>query len=59
MTYLDFDALGRTPLDRDPYDHLVIENFILPDAFKRVSADFPTVPGPGSHPPSPAWTRSR
>ena len=52
MTYLDFAALDRTPLDSDPYDHLVIENFILPDAFKKVSADFPTVPGPGSHPPS-------
>ena len=52
MTYLDFDALDGTPLARDPYDHLVIETFILPEAFKKVSGDFPTVPGPGSHPPS-------
>ena len=52
MTYLDYAALDRVPLDRDPYDHIVIENFILPEAFKKVSADFPTVPGPGSHPPS-------
>ena len=52
MTYLDFAALDRTPLERQPYDHLMVENFVLPDAFRQVSTDFPKVPGPGSHPPS-------
>lgn len=52
MSYLDFEALERTPLARDPYEHIVIENFILPNRFPAVSADFPKVPGPGSHPPS-------
>ena len=52
MTYLDFSALARTPLATDPYDHIMVEKFILPDAFRKVSADFPKVPGPGSHPPS-------
>jgi SM-20-related protein len=52
MTYLDLDAFDRTPLERDPYDHIVVERFIRPDAFAAVSADFPKVPGPGSHPPS-------
>jgi hypothetical protein len=52
MTYLDFEALERHPLQHDPYDHMIVENFIRPDAFTKVSADFPAVPGPGSHPPS-------
>jgi hypothetical protein len=52
MAYLDFAALDATPLQHDPYDYLVLENFILPEKFKAVSVDFPKVPGPGSHPPS-------
>jgi SM-20-related protein len=52
MSYLDYDALEQTPLSRDPYDFIVIENFILKDEFPKISADFPKVPGPGSHPPS-------
>jgi len=52
MTYLNFAALDQTPLLNDPYDHLVLENFILPEKFGAISADFPKVPGPGSHPPS-------
>jgi len=52
MTALDFDALARTPLERDPYDFLIVEDFIRPETFAAVSADFPQVPGPGSHPPS-------
>ena len=37
MTYLDYDAF---------------EHFIVKDRFPDISADFPKVPGPGSHPPS-------
>ena len=52
MTYLDYDALARTPLQRDPYDWIIVENFIKPEQFKDVSKDYPKVPGPGSHPPA-------
>lgn len=52
MTYLDFEALERTPLNREPYDYFIIENFIRPERFAEVSADFPAVPGAGSHPPA-------
>lgn len=52
MTYLDFEALDKAPLQHDPYDYFVLEQFILPQQFKAISADFPKVPGPGSHPPS-------
>ncbi len=52
MTYLDLAALERAPLQRDPYDFLILPNFILPDRFKDIVADFPAVPGAGSHPPA-------
>jgi len=52
MHYCDMEALERTPLQRDPYDYLVVPEFLRPEAFKAVSADYPAVPGPGSHPPA-------
>ena len=52
MTYIDLAAFDRAPLQRDPYDFLILPNFIRPDRFKDVLADFPDVPGAGSHPPA-------
>lgn len=52
MTYCDFDAFDRTPLARDPYDFIVVPDFIKPEIFSAVVADYPDVPGPGSHPPA-------
>ncbi len=50
MAYLDIAALQRTPLNRDPYDYLVVPDFVRADRFSGVVADYPAVPGPGSHP---------
>lgn len=50
MAYLDIAALEATPLKTDPYDYLVVPDFIRADAFPAVLADYPKVPGPGSHP---------
>ena len=52
MTYCDFAALERTPLQTDPFEYLVVPDFIRPEAFASVVADYPAVPGPGSHPPA-------
>ena len=52
MTHLDFDALARTPLNREPYDYLIVPNFVRAESFPSIVADFPAVPGPGSHPPA-------
>ena len=49
---LDFDKLAATALERDPYEHVVVERFVRPDEFPKVAADFPELPGPGLHPPS-------
>lgn len=52
MTTLDIDRLRATPLEVSPYDHVVVPNFVRPEAFGPIVAHFPDVPGPGSHPPS-------
>ncbi|MFI5011159.1 MAG: 2OG-Fe(II) oxygenase [Hyphomicrobiales bacterium] len=49
---LDFDKLAATPLERYPYEHIVVKKFVYPEQFAKVSADFPKLPGPGLHPPS-------
>ncbi|MGQ0741928.1 MAG: 2OG-Fe(II) oxygenase [Alphaproteobacteria bacterium] len=50
MSLLDFDALRRTPLKTDPYEYVVVPQFVIPDAFPRVLADFPVTRGAGSFP---------
>ncbi len=52
MTYCDFAALEQTPLERDPFEYLVVPDFVKADKFASILADYPTVPGPGSHPPA-------
>ena len=52
MTYCDFEALERTPLEREPYDYIVVPHFLRAERFGEVIADYPKVPGPGSHPPA-------
>jgi hypothetical protein len=52
MTYCDFEALDRALLQHEPYDYIVVPNFLRKDRFPEVLADYPKVPGPGSHPPS-------
>jgi SM-20-related protein len=52
LTYCDFAALEQTPLQRDPFEYLVLPDFIKPEKFASIAADYPEVPGPGSHPPA-------
>ena len=52
MTYCDFDALERTALEREPFEYFVVPDFIKADKFPGITADYPKVPGPGSHPPA-------
>jgi SM-20-related protein len=49
---LRLDTLGATPIARDPFEHVVVRDFIEPGKLERVLDDYPEVPGPGSHPPS-------
>jgi SM-20-related protein len=51
MSYCDIEALERTPLAKDPFEYVVVPDFLRSDRFPDVLADYPQVPGPGSHPP--------
>lgn len=50
MTILDFDRLAAVPLERDPFDFMVVEEFVRKDALAAVVADFPAVGKAGSYP---------
>ena len=50
MTLLDLDRLRAAPLCRDPFDFVIVENFVDRDALSPLVADFPSVPGHGSFP---------
>jgi len=52
MTLLDLTALHAAPLKTDPYNYLVVPNFVPPDALHKVIADFPAIKTAGSVPPS-------
>ena len=52
MPYLSYEAIERTPLEKDPFEYVIIPNCVNADALKQIGTDFPPVPGAGSHPPS-------
>jgi hypothetical protein len=52
MPYLSCDALDQVPLEHDPFDFVIVPDFISREALAKICADFPEVPGTGSYPPS-------
>jgi SM-20-related protein len=52
MKLFDYKALITAPLQRDPFEFIIVRDFVPPASLDQVNADFPWVPGPGSHPPS-------
>lgn len=50
MGLLKFDALAKTPLTTDPYDYVVVEDFLDPAAQESILAGFPHMPDAGSFP---------
>ena len=48
---LRLDRFDETPLVETPFKHLVVTDFVEPDALAAAQAAYPEVPGPGSHPP--------
>jgi SM-20-related protein len=49
---LKLDTLRTTPIERDPFDYVIVPNFVEREKLREVLADYPDVPGPGSHPPA-------
>jgi hypothetical protein len=50
LTLLDLDRLQAEPLCRDPFDFVVVEDFVDRDELSLLVGDFPPVPGHGSFP---------
>jgi SM-20-related protein len=46
----DLSTFESTPLVREPFEYLVVPNFVRPDALARIIADFPNVPHAGLTP---------
>jgi SM-20-related protein len=51
MTQLDYQKLAATPVGRDPFPHLVVEEFVPPAALSSVLASLPPLTRSGSFPP--------
>jgi hypothetical protein len=50
MGLLKFDALAKTPLATDPYEYVVVEDFLDRAAMDKILGDFPEMPDAGSFP---------
>jgi SM-20-related protein len=50
MSLVDLERLRASPLRRDPFDFVLVENFLAEDALPGLVESFPAVPGHGSYP---------
>ena len=50
LSLLDLDRLRAAPLSRDPFDFVVVENFVRPRYLAAAIADFPPLEKHGSFP---------
>ena len=57
MAYCDFAALERTPLVRDPFEYIVVPDFLKSDIFREFSPTTPRSPAPARI--RPANSRSK
>jgi SM-20-related protein len=52
MPYLSYDLIEQTPLEKEPFEYVVVPNCVTAAELRKIGADFPPVLGAGSHPPS-------
>jgi SM-20-related protein len=50
MAFVDLARLAASPLRRDPYDFVVVEDFLARDSRPALVDAFPTIAGHGSYP---------
>ncbi len=50
MDALKVAALEATPLIHQPFEYLIVPNFIQPEALAAIHADYPRIEAPGSFP---------
>ncbi len=51
MSILDFEALDRAPLQKDPCDFVIVPHFVKREALAEVNRDYPEIEAPGNFPP--------
>lgn len=51
-TCTNLAALDAAPLQRVPFDHVIVADFIQPERLDAILAAFPETPGAGSHAPA-------
>jgi hypothetical protein len=47
---LDLERFENTPLTREPFESLVVPEFVKPQARKTINDDYPKISKPGSFP---------
>jgi hypothetical protein len=50
LDYLDIDAFRATALVKQPFEYLIVPNFVRPESCVRVNADYPAISEGGSFP---------
>ena len=48
---LMWTAFHATPLQREPFDYLIVPGFLRPDALEALNRDYPEIQGPGNTSP--------
>lgn len=50
MDVFDYQALRNAPLEREPYEHVILRGFVKPEALRKINADYPRIDHAGSYP---------
>jgi SM-20-related protein len=50
MNVFDYEALARAPLERDPYEYVLLRGFVKPEALAQINRDYPRIEHAGSFP---------
>ncbi len=48
MTYLNIEALAATPVVHEPFDFLILKDFVRPEQAAAIGRDYPSIDKPGS-----------
>jgi len=48
MTYLNLEALAATPVVHEPFDYLILKDFVRPEQAAAIGRDYPKIDKPGS-----------
>jgi SM-20-related protein len=50
MDVFDYNALRNAPLEREPYEHVILRGFVKPEELAKINADYPRIDHAGSYP---------